>query len=107
MSKITDKVEVSNGGFKFWYLNDLLHREDGPAVEYPSGLKCWYLNGNLHREDGPALEHADGLKVWYLNGIRYTEEGFKKKLSFAVEMTISEIIAEIEELIGKKVRVVK
>ncbi len=22
-----------------------LHREDGPALEYPNGLKSWYLNG--------------------------------------------------------------
>ena len=29
----------------YWYLNDQLHREDGPAIEYPSGSKCWYFNG--------------------------------------------------------------
>jgi hypothetical protein len=32
-----------------------LHREnDLPAEEYTSGYKAWYLNGVLHRENGPA-----------------------------------------------------
>ena len=58
---------LSNGD-KEWFLNDKLHCEDGPAIEYPDGSKYWYLNGKLHREDGPAIEYADGTKVWYLNG---------------------------------------
>ena len=44
----------------------ILHREDGPAVEYANGDKCWYLNDKLHREDGPAVEYANGDKVWYI-----------------------------------------
>jgi hypothetical protein len=31
-------------GNKFWYLDDKLHREDGPAEEWANGDKCWYLN---------------------------------------------------------------
>ena len=38
-------VKVSKNGNKSWYLNDQLHREDGPAAEYASGNKEWYLNG--------------------------------------------------------------
>ena len=45
----------------------ILHREDGPAVEFADGRKEWYLHGNLHREDGPAIEYADGSKFWFLN----------------------------------------
>ncbi len=55
-------------GDKFWLLNDELHREDGPALEYANGNKYWYKNGKLHREDGPALEYVNGYKAWYLNG---------------------------------------
>jgi hypothetical protein len=29
---------------KQWWLNGKFHREDGPAIEYPSGTKEWYLN---------------------------------------------------------------
>jgi hypothetical protein len=73
---MTDKpVMVTNGlGDKSWYLNDKLHREDGPAVEYANGSKFWYLNGKLHREDGPAIEWADGDKSWHLNGKKVIEE---------------------------------
>jgi hypothetical protein len=34
------------------------------------------VNGLLHREDGPAIEFANGNKEWYLNGKMYTEEEF-------------------------------
>jgi hypothetical protein len=37
------------------------------------GTKRWFLNDKLHRTDGPAIEYADGTKMWYLNGIQYTE----------------------------------
>ena len=52
-----------------------LHREDGPAIEYPDGTKHWYLNGKLHREDGPAIEYADGSKKWALNDVYHREDG--------------------------------
>jgi len=60
--------KISESGTKYWYLNGILHREDGPAVEYIDGSKLYYLNEKLHREDGPAIEYADGTKVWWLNG---------------------------------------
>jgi|14BtaG_2_1085337.scaffolds.fasta_scaffold12863_6 hypothetical protein len=71
------KVRVYKDGTKEWrwYLNDELHREDGPAVEYASGDKRWYLDGKLHREDGPAIEWANGDKWWYLNDELHREDG--------------------------------
>jgi len=68
-------------GTKSWYLNDKLHRIDGPAVEFFGGTKSWYLNGKLHRVDGPAIEWANGNKFWFLNGIEILEKDFipKKK----------------------------
>jgi hypothetical protein len=83
-------IEWSNG-HKAWYLNGKYHREDGPAVEHSSGSKSWYLNGVRHREDGPACEYADGTKSWYLNGVYYTEENFKKKTAKEVVLTLDEI----------------
>ena len=62
------EVKVDPAGNKRWYLNGILHREDGPAVERANGAKFWYLNGKLHREDGPAVEGSNGSKTWYLNG---------------------------------------
>ena len=38
-------------GTQYWYLNDNLHRTDGPAVIYPKGTQCWYLNGKEVNKD--------------------------------------------------------
>ncbi len=69
------EMRVDSDGSKRWYLNGKLHREDGPAVEWPNGEKHWYLNGKLHREGGPAVECANGTKAWYLNGKYHREDG--------------------------------
>ena len=86
-------VEVYDNGEKYWYLNDKLHREDGPALEYADGYKEWWLNGKLHREDGPAVECVNGIKKWYLNGKKVTEEEHKKRTSKA---TCSGKVVEID-----------
>jgi len=75
---INGKLHRENGpaiiypsGHKHWYLNGLRHRENGPAIELDNGEHYWYKNGHLHREDGPAIELADGSKRWYENGLRH------------------------------------
>jgi hypothetical protein len=91
---------VDKFGSNQYYLNDLLHREDGPAViltdgskyyfingkyhrdgnlpaiEYPNGTKYYYLNDRPHREDGPAVEYSDGDKEFHLYGKFYLEEDY-------------------------------
>jgi len=67
-------VEWANGG-KFWWLNGKKHREDGHAEEWAGGTKHWWLNGKKHRVDGPAEEWSDGGKFWYLNGKKHREDG--------------------------------
>ena len=68
-------VKVHDNGYKSWWLNDKLHREDGPAYECSDGNKYWFLNGKRHREDGPAIEGYDGSKSWWLNDKRHREDG--------------------------------
>jgi len=65
--------EIDASGDKHWYLNDKLHRTDGPAVVGAHGAKCWYLNGKRHRTDGPAVVYASGAKHWYLNDKELSE----------------------------------
>jgi hypothetical protein len=63
------KIEYENGITK-WYRNDMLHRDDGPAVTYADGYKAWYQNGKRHREDGPSIIFSspeDSPVAWYLN----------------------------------------
>lgn len=62
------ECKINSYGDKYWQLNDLLHREDGPAAEYANGDKFWWLNGLRHRSDGPACEFTNGIKLWYYNG---------------------------------------
>ena len=71
--------EIGAYGTKFWYLNRLQHREDGPAVEYTSGLKIWYKHGERHRLDGPAVEYPDNLgkSNWYINDANVTNKIIK------------------------------
>jgi len=74
-----------------WYLEDELHRIDGPAwqewkvVDGVTFLICeeWYLSGRLHRIDEPACREwqvVDGrvvltLEAWYLNGQLHRTDG--------------------------------
>jgi hypothetical protein len=61
----------------------------------------WWLNDKLHREDGPAVEYPDGTKEWWLNGEYLTEEEFNKHTK-VTEMTVE----EVEKLLGHKVKIV-
>lgn len=95
-------IEWANGA-KSWYQNGLLHSTDGPAIELADGTKLWYQNGDLHRTDGPAVEYADGAKRWYINGDPLTEAEFLAATTQVIEMTV----ADVEKLIGKRVKIVK
>ena len=48
--------------------------ETNPVVN-DYGDKFWYQDGLLHRLDGPAIEWADG-KEWFIEGEQLTEEEF-------------------------------
>lgn len=67
-------IEYSNGG-KQWWVNGKRHREDGPAI-IDNFCKQWYINGELHREDGPAIEYNNGSKFYFLNNHQYSEREF-------------------------------
>jgi hypothetical protein len=74
-------------GEKYWYQNGKLHRLDGPAFEYSTGTKIWYQNGKCHRIDGPAFEYCDGRKYWYYEGKRIecnSQEEFERYLKLKI-----------------------
>lgn len=68
-------VEFSNGKHLEWMINDEHHRNDGPAIICEDGTQAWYYNGSAHREDGPAIIRADGTKEWYFNGKLHRVDG--------------------------------
>lgn len=92
-----------HGGDKFWWQNGNLHREDGPAIEWMNGDKSWWINDERHREDGPAIEWADGGKWWYKNNLIHREDGpaiddrFKTWFLNGLSMSEEEFNAEIKK----------
>ena len=94
-------VEYTTGD-NAWYQNGQCHRTDGPAIEWSDGTKSWYQNGKRHRIDGAAIEYS-GDKAWYINGEELTEEEFIAATQPAIEMTV----ADIEKLVGKHVKIIK
>ena len=61
-------------GDTFWYKNNHLHREDGPAMEFLNGARAWVINGKFHKISGPAIIYSSGAEKWYINGIKYEPE---------------------------------
>jgi hypothetical protein len=48
------------------------HRLNGPAFVHKNGDCSWYRHGQLHRDDGPAVEWpSDGTEEWYKDGKPY------------------------------------
>ena len=45
----------------------------GLVVE-ADGPQRWYVNDQLHRTDGPAVIGADGRQEWYVDGKDITQE---------------------------------
>ncbi len=67
-------------GDVFYYkdvLRTILHREDGPAIEFANGNKFWYYDSILHRLDGPAVVRIKPARhEWYIYGVQFSEEDF-------------------------------
>jgi hypothetical protein len=87
VSAMISTMELDKDGNKRWYTpNGVIHREDGPAVEYVNGRKCWMQFGKYHRTDGPAIEDAENeTYIWYHKGERAncrTQQEFEKLLKY-------------------------
>ena len=79
--------ETSPFGTKYWYLDEKIHREDGPAIEYIDGSKTWCLYDQCHRIDGPAVEYANGYNAWYYHGEYincFSQKEFKRLLKLKI-----------------------
>ena len=64
------ELGITKFGTKYYYIKgtNILHREDGPALEYADGSKIWYKKGKRHRLDGPAMEYSSGVKRYWIEG---------------------------------------
>ena len=43
-------------------------KEENGIIEQHEGYKAWYNNGKLHRENNPAVIRDSGLEFFYLEG---------------------------------------
>ena len=72
---------ISPCGSEYWYQNDQLHRIGGPAVSTNQGSKQWWVRNKLHREDGPAVILANnGGFQWWIDGKQINEKEFNEHL---------------------------
>ena len=89
-------IKIDEDGNKFYYKDKamtVIHRLDGPAIEWADGSKAWFVDDECHRIDGPAIEWADGYKAWYVDGNELSEEEFNA-LTRPIELTLEDIAAK-------------
>lgn len=63
-----------------WTLNDVLHREDGPALYQVLAdgsylYEAWFFHGEKHRIGAPAYSHRNGLRLWYEHNLQHRVGG--------------------------------
>lgn len=68
---------INKYGTKEWRSRKgLLHRKNGPAVEYANGVLIWFWNGLIHRNtDDPSVLCPWQEFHWYKNGLKHRENG--------------------------------
>lgn len=76
------KEDVRGVTTEFYYVNDQLHRENGPAIVTRMGdvihESHYFINGKLHREDGPAINvnKPSGTSFWQFSDLyTYATDG--------------------------------
>lgn len=57
-----------------YFVDGLLHREDGPAVIINPLIKKWYKHGKKHRVDGPAYQ-SGSYEEWWIDDNLHREDG--------------------------------
>ena len=92
-------------GSKYWRNSKgKLHREgDKPAIVALDGYKSYWKNGRLHRDNGPAVIYQNGDVEYWLDGQRLTKEEHEQRTQKVLKLTV----AEIEEKYGCRVHIIK
>jgi len=83
-NRVAPSVHQKDNGYKEWWLNNKLHRDDGPAVEHINGDQEYYFNGLRHRYDGPAVLFINGYKEYWVNGIQLSKELFNATYQYLI-----------------------
>ena len=81
-------IRIDKDNNKYYYKDKamtILHREDGPALEYADISKSWFPNG----------------KAWYLDGVYFTEQNFLLKTAKETILSMDEIAAKFGVEVSK------
>ena len=80
MASVVRKKDIfprfSPNGTKVWDDDqNMQHRDGAPAIITPDGMEIWVQHGKNHREDGPAVVYptAPEKNEWWLNGNPWPE----------------------------------
>jgi hypothetical protein len=87
-------------GSEDWWFNGVPHREGGPAIIRANGTKRWCFKGQYHRPDGPAVEWTNGYKEWWINGEQMSEDEFNRRVNPAP------CDGKVVEIEGRKYRLI-
>ena len=70
-------ADIFSDGAEEWFLNNKLHRTDGPAV-YPR-IPTMVFTWKTSPKDGPAVIYPDGYEEWFLM-VKNTEEQHEQEM---------------------------
>ena len=86
---------------KEWWTHGKLNRDGAPAVVDNAGLEKWYVNGELHRIGGPAFTHRDGSQEYWLHNQRIIDpDDYWLQMTNYVNLksdSLTEILQELEK----------
>ena len=83
------KKVIEDDGTINYYLGDLHHNPEGPAVIGFAGRhKEYWFKGLRHRIEGPAIEYLDGDYEYWEKGRRHNSQGPAKCIDGVVEYWI-------------------
>lgn len=109
-SNAVPKHEIDANGHQWWTLNNLMHREDGPAVIYVRGSTRWYWHGHIHRTNGAATYEAfSGTKSYYIMGKHYgcmyewAEAALKWEQPHKTDFSAEEIEQKVQQVLTNDV----
>jgi len=85
MKSIEKKYYWKNGSITTKLINDVLHRENGPAVEGHDSTHWEFVyNGQFHNINGPSICWKDGTLFYHIGGeyigINLSNAEFKQKV---------------------------
>ena len=86
-SEYNDLDKYKNDFGDIWYYKkntNIIHNPYGPAF-INRLYEVYYIENKIHRLDGPAIIHSNGLKYYFIDGKKLSKEEFDvhpKRLKF-------------------------